>query len=271
MTNSQLPTFAKPPVVEVIVGVQFSALPNYSNALAGWYWKEFLDSAWSTANEAPRLEDVVESFEESTRWLQKPPFIVSSGMISERLLISNPSTGRLIQVQNSRFILNWRLTESDPTYPRYEVLSEEFIKQLENFKRFVVATGNPPLEINQWEVTYLNHVPKGELWNSAADWPNIFSYLQVPSGGVDGQVLDTFRGEWALALRNQDGRLYVSLQHARINAPPFQEVVALQLTARGSPKSSDLEIELEKGHRAIVLSFAEMTSAKAQDAWERIQ
>ncbi len=271
MTKPLLPSFAKPPVVEVVIGVQFTALPNYSNALAGWYWKTFLEPSWSVANEVPRLDDAFEVFDDAGRWSAKPQLIVSQAPRPERLHIANPETGRLIQVQDTRFLLNWRIGANDQTYPTYRVLVNEFCAHLDNFRRFVKESGNAPLELNQWEVTYLNHIPKGDLWQSVSDWPQLLPFLKTPGEGARDQFLESFRGEWALTLPNKEGRLHIALQHARTSTAPMQEIIFLQLMARGPMITQVIHEDLEKGHCAVVKSFAEITSKEAHKNWGRIR
>ncbi|OLB29539.1 MAG: hypothetical protein DMG41_37135 [Acidobacteria bacterium] len=37
------PKFDAPPVVETVLSVQFSSLPGFATAHAGWFWKEYLE------------------------------------------------------------------------------------------------------------------------------------------------------------------------------------------------------------------------------------
>ena len=69
MTADDLPKFDAPPVVETALSIQFSRLPEFTTAMAGWFWKSYLtklaDGAkWNKVVEVPRLEDEFEKFGE---------------------------------------------------------------------------------------------------------------------------------------------------------------------------------------------------------------
>lgn len=274
MTSSTLPSFSSPPVVEVVIGVQFDALPIYSNALAGWFWKGYLGSEWKTSNEAPRIEDVFERFDAGGRWAvsPKPGILVRNSPVPERLQIMQPDSGRLLQIQDTRFILNWRKDIASPLYPSYSTLVSEFFALLKEFERFAADTRNPPLKFNQWEVTYVNHIPKGALWSSVSDWPQVLPFIEYPKLHLPSSEPESFRGNWVHVLPENKGRLHTALQLARVDggAAGGIEILSLQFTSRGPvPTYESLRDSLELGHESIVRSFAALTSRQAHQAWGR--
>src|SRR3989304_8583091 len=154
-----LPKFDAPPVIETVLGVQFSRLPGFSTAHAGWFWKSYLKGPerWPKVVDAARLEDQTERFGEEV-WVRPVVRLTASGA-AQRTQIIRADDERMIQIQDSRFILNWRKQSHD--YPSYDVLVPEFRESFASFSRFVQDAGFGSLDLNQWEVTYLNHVPKG--------------------------------------------------------------------------------------------------------------
>ena len=155
-----LPKFDAPPVVEAVIGVQFARLPKFSAPLAGWFWKEFLGAQWTDASEAPRIEDQFETFDGPELWAPPIQIVRFQGSTS-RIQIVRQDRERMVQLQDTRFLLNWQ--KQAGVYPSFDVLSEEFFKYLPQFDSFAQTAGLGSVEVNQWEVTYVNHIPIGEL------------------------------------------------------------------------------------------------------------
>lgn len=272
MPDTDLPKFESPPVIETVLSAQFGRLRHYSNAHAGWFWKNYLGLEWERVSEAPRIAEQYERFGEEKRWgISGSTVTLRGSPEAERTQIYRSDNERMIQVQDSRFIYNWR-KQKDSDYPSYAKLLPEYRDQFAHFARFVQDSENPPLDINQWEVTYVNHIPKGDLWESPADWPQLFPGLWVPANGVEQLELDTLNSEWSLLAGDSSGRLHISLKHVRVGAAEGPEILALQLTARG-PMTGETTLEqgFDKGHRWIVLSFTAMTSELAHTHWGRIR
>lgn len=274
--KDDLPKFTSPPVSETVVSAQFARLPRFSNAHAGWFWKVYLDpSEWSEAKEVPRFADQFERFGEEQRF--KSPdegILIAISPVAQRLQITNSSGDRMIQVQDSRFVCNWRRKQpGDAPYPSYDGLLPEFLSNFRSFEQFAIKLGSDSLGLNQWEITYVNDLRKGDLWDTPDDWVNIFPDFQWLNAEPRTQP-DGFRGEWRFVIGDNQGRLYVSLTHARIGAETGPETLLFQLTARGPinvEQGIDLVKGLEIGHETIVRSFTAMTSAACHDHWGRKQ
>jgi len=82
--------------------------------------------------------------------------------------------------------LNWR--KRDQTYPSYKKLIGEFEQLFSQFEAFAKKQNLGPLSVNQWEITYIDMFPKGEYWNTQAEWtsflPGLFGQL-FPTTGMD--------------------------------------------------------------------------------------
>jgi hypothetical protein len=66
--SQESPHFEQPPIVETVLGVQFSPLVKFTNGHLGWYWKRYLSEKWSKAADAPALPEQFETFDEQGRW-----------------------------------------------------------------------------------------------------------------------------------------------------------------------------------------------------------
>lgn len=262
------PKFDAPPVIETVLSAQFPRLTNYSDAVAGWFWKSRLPSNWTRSKDAPPLDEQFERFGDERKWEMPPPFRLRRFENStERTQLIRDDGERMIQVQDTRFILNWRREQGG--YPSYKTLRPEFQQHFKSFRDFASEAVLGDVIPNQWEVTYVNHIPRGGLWESVADWPKILPGLHTPKtwGNLP---LETQGGNWRFVIENR-ARLYVSLQHGRLT-PDSEDLLVLQFTARG-PVSADagrlLDDGFDLGHEAIVKSFAAMTSPEAHTAWKR--
>jgi sigma54-dependent transcription regulator len=61
---------------------------------------------------------------------------------------------------------NWRKIEgAKDVYPRFEVMAERFRAQLEQLQNFVASLSPQTLNINQAEVSYINHILLESLYH----------------------------------------------------------------------------------------------------------
>jgi len=261
--------YDRPPVVETILGVQFERLAGFCNGHLGAFWKTLDQEEWPTAADAPPLPPQFERFTEEARWARGLQFRLSQDPAA-RLQIKNRNGDRMIQVQNNRFHFNW-LGQAGGEYPRYERVREGFVEVLQRFLEFLRAEQLGPFRANQWEVTYLNHIPKESVWKTPGDWGFFLPLRSVPTleGLVEGE---SFSGEWHFLIPGRRGRLHVQWRHGLKAEPTQQELVVLTLTARGpiEPISDDLNVilqGLDLGRKTIVESFAKLMSEEANKYW----
>lgn len=268
-----LPKYDSPPVVETVLGIQFEPLISYRSAHAGWYWKNYLDEKWGSIKEVPFLQDQFELFGDKKKWGSGIGFSVETIPASRHQIIRTDNT-RMLQIQNSRFIYNWKLTDGNKKkkglYPSYEKIEPEFHQLFDSFKKFSIDSGNEELNINQWEVTYVNYIEKGQLWETVADWPDILPWLSFPATDVMQQKPDGVNTELLLMIGENYGRLHVTAQRVRIGSDKGPEAISLKLTARG-PINDELGIDYRTGfkigHASIVQSFHSMISKEARVFW----
>ena len=268
---NESPTYKSPPVVETILGVQFDPLPKLKNAHLGAFWKTLDSGAWSgDIQDVPTLDPVSESFGEQGQWgglglnfrLTQDP--------SSRLQIKNSSSDRMIQIQNGRLHFNW-LGPTGSSYLGYPAVRTGFQDALEQFERFLQHEGLGALRPNQWEVTYLNHIPKGTVWNVVEDWRFCRLIGSIPIY-PDLIEAETFGGDWRFAIPNQRGRLHIQWKQARSAAPNPQEIVVLNLTARGPLKPvesgmNEILAGVDLGRQTIVQTFVRIMSDEANAFW----
>ena len=254
--------FTDPPIHERVVGVQFGELPFYNNAHAGWFWKQWLGDDWDDLKIVQPIQEVLERF--GPPKIEAQQIFAATQPIPQRAQIRRSSDQRLVQIQNTRFHLNWSKEQGLP-YVEFDELLKEFFEYYGKFKDFVDKAGSLDLEENHWEVTYTNHLFKGNLWNSIADWPLVIKGLQIPYALE--QTPESLNMYWNWVLPNQVGRMHATLQ-TRIHLVEGTELLHLELTCRG-PLSQKIGLEegLRIGHDAIVESFVKLTTPDAHGVW----
>ncbi len=275
MLDADLPSFRNPPVVETVLGVQFSPISGLSNAHLGAFWKflsseGFANEEWNSVSDAPALAPSFERFDDETTWEHGLSFRLDKD-VSTRIQIHNRRRDAMIQAQNGRLHFNWIRRES-ADYPRFSSVQPRLFELLKLFRSFVAYEGLDSVSMNQWEVTYVNHIPKGTVWDRPSDWAALFRG-QPGIAALDTSVLlEGVSAALRYEIPEKKGRLHVDLKHARLRDPGSNEILRLTLTARGplvdNGDDAALANGLELGHRTIVQFFKEFTSSDAHQFWE---
>jgi len=223
--------FSNPPIVELVLGVQFERLGKLTSAHLGRYWQQ-LAAEWPEVSDAQPIEEVFETFGEEERL---GPRVLRLGLapvaFPGRLIVTHRDRTRVLQLQATRLHLNWRKYEQ--VYPSYDRLVGEFEKQFQRFGEFVRTSGLGELKLNQWELTYVDAFFQGEDWESAGDWQAILP-------GLFGSL------------------------------PPLANSLLLRTTARGPLRESDmrsLRAGLDFGHRAALDAFLAFTADQLKKKW----
>jgi uncharacterized protein (TIGR04255 family) len=268
-----IPRFERPPVIETVLGVQFAPLAALTNGHMGWFWKTRLGEEWEKAVDAVPLQPEMEVFGGLPKWiLPGLQFSVGTAAPAGRLQIVNRAGDRMIQLQSSRLHYNWQ--KRDGAYPSYRQMRGEFEDHFRRFREFVTAAELGEITPVQWELTYVDYVPPGELWETPAEWHRVLPGLLGARPQPTGTRLETLAGEWHAEIEPRRGRLHINLNLGKpalpTNDPPG---ILLQTTARGAVNDAegiDLAAGLDLGHEAVVRSFLELTSEAAQKAWGRL-
>lgn len=269
-SNENLPDFDRPPVVETVLGVQFEPLEKLTNAHLGSFWTQVKEQ-WPHVQHAPLLRNQFERFEElHASWLSTDFQIEVTQDPSCRVMLQSAGKDKMVQIQKSRFHYNWLGGYQGHGYPKYDVVRPAFDETYKQFLTFIAAESLGVISPNQWEVTYLNHIPKGTVWSSPEDWRTVLNGLPLLGSAGNYITLENLQGEWHFEITPKRGRLHVQLMTGTRNAPDStkRELLILKLTARGPiDRYTSLNDGLDIGHETIVKSFREFTSETARDYW----
>ena len=262
-----LPKFNKPPVVETVLGIQFLPLAGFRNAHLGAFWKT-LDADWPHVSDASLLGHDRELFSDD-RWVPGGPILQLTQTPTSRLWIRNQNKDRMIQVQRDRLCYNWLANKGKNQYPSYAEVRQEFDKAWDSFLRFIEQENLGPVQPDQWEVTYVNHIPRGEVWKAPHEIPRLLDGLLAQKSGGDWGTFESAGGASTFVIADNRGRLHIEFQHTR---PETEEQIVLKLTARGPiDDRTDTDAGLNLGHETIVRAFADITGeyAHGSEFWDR--
>lgn len=263
------PDFANPPIVELVLGVQFSPLTKLRAGHFGLFWKE-LGSDWTDPDDGPLLEDQFELFDRP-KWSSPAGFQLRLEPLHlpGRFLLGHKSQDRLLQIQATRLHLNWRKREE--FYPSYKQLIAEFEEMLARFAAFIQKAELGELALNQWELTYIDAFAKEEYWQTPADWaeflPGLFGTL-FSSDGL-GIALEHRAAQWSYEIQPKRGRLHIAAQPGRAREDK-RDALLLQMTARGpigKAGGETLRAGFDLGHEAALGAFLRITSDEAKMRW----
>ncbi|MFH1748343.1 MAG: TIGR04255 family protein [Planctomycetota bacterium] len=265
--QSQLPEFEEPPVVEVVCGVLFEPLKAMLASHIGLLW-ERLRKDYPMSKEVAPLTPVVERFGgEATVHLEftdVPPL--------PRIWFLRQDETSLVQLQRDRFLHNWKKVHPTDEYPRYHTVIQQFKDRLAEFKGFIQDNELGVLKPMQYELTYVNHIPRGDKISTLADIGRVFPdfawqarpgrFLSHPNGINWRTITD---------LPDEKGRLHTSARTA--TRTDGQSILQFELTARGYPGDASPDAMLawfDLGHEWIVRGFTDLTGEEFhRDVWRR--
>jgi uncharacterized protein (TIGR04255 family) len=268
-TARNLPNYLEPPVTETVIGFQFNPVAGFTNAHLGAFWQTLGPHEWPKTSDAPALGQQFEEFTDEAKWVRQLRLQLTTE-IAPRLQIANKAGDQMIQVQNGRLHFNWR-REGDKPYPSYESNKACFQSYLEKLIKFLADWGLPPILPNQWEVTYVNVIPQGTVWQKVDDW-NFLRLIAPVSGVQDVVSLESINSEWHFLIPGKRGRLHLQWSHG-FSDELKREAVRLTLTARGPLAPSDDAVSsvlggCDLGHYTIVQAFRHLMSDAANSFWK---
>lgn len=262
---SEFPDFENPPVIEVVCGVQFDEAASYHATTFGNFWQRVRHD-YPTVEDKPPLASV---FERSKLVPQALKAEITEGPIFPRVFLVHRNPNWLIQLQRDRFLHNWRKIEENDPYPRYPTVFAQFRHAWEQFEEFWVESEMGELNINQLEVTYINHIPFGEGWADLSEIGRVFRDLQWQGDLRFLPKPESLGWHMSFLLPEGFGRLHVSVKQG-VRQRDNNQVLLCELTARGMPHASDsraLAAWFGMGREWIVRGFKDLTGACMHDHW----
>ncbi len=251
---NRLPSYKNPPVNEVVCGVRFRPTDRLRIPHIGLLWDKFR-ADYPILQHAPPISST------------KGEMLVDkgTGLPLPRVWFINTSDDQLIQFQNDRFYFNWRKRKSD--YPRYNHVISNFdtvLKAIEDlFREFDLGEPEPI----EYELSYINHIPKGIGWETIDDLTEIFSDF-IWNKPTSRFLPNPEEVSWdaKFSFPEQKSHLIVSLKNA-IRTKDELPILIFELKANGNDSDDTVRNWFDLAHEWIVRGFTDLTTDKLQKIW----
>jgi uncharacterized protein (TIGR04255 family) len=257
-----LPVFERPPVVEVVLGLEFQPVANLG-AIGLGQLAERWKGRYPVSQELPPLP----SSPPIGMPGEFPGVFVSVGAPAIRLWVMSTDRSQLIQIQRDRLILNWRHSGSELPYPHYDALRAEFVDAYNDLRIFLAERGLGAIQPTSVEVSYVNEVvTDGQPPDLAAILNGVASYNQRLAPPLASRVMQVFA---ANSLPGHLARLTLTADtqgrgpNSTLMTLTYRSAIALGATLEDIMASMDL------GHRDVVLGFTEATTETMHETWGR--
>jgi len=253
-----LPSYKKPPVNEVVCGMRFHTPDKLRIPHIGLLWDKFRHEYPITQHAPPIATSKGEI-----------PVDNATGLPLQRIWFINKSDDQLIQFQFDRFYFNWR--RRIDVYPRYPHVIKNFENVLDTIINFFIEFELGEFKPIEYELSYINHIQKGQEWNTADDLPRIFSdFVWRQKTGRFLPSPENVAWQTNFPLPEKKGNLVVNLKQA-IRTEDKVPLLVLELTARELGEStSKIAIRewFDVAHEWIVRGFTDLTTSEIHRFWE---
>jgi uncharacterized protein (TIGR04255 family) len=163
---------------------------------------------------------------------------------------------------------------NEDEYPRYDTVIRLFEQRLETFEAFLAEHGIGKIDPRQYELTYINHVPKGDGWSTLGHAGKVFRDFVRDGGGRFLPEPESINWKSTFNLPDTTGRLHATIRDA-IKADERTPILQLEMTARGIPSSTArdaMRTWFDMAHEWIVRGFADLTAETVRrDVWRQIR
>ena len=262
-----LPEFERPPLDEMVMGVQFDPLPNFKAAHFGLFWSRIRAEYPHTDDQVP-LPTALEPAEIKPVAVSVQAVQMTAPPLPRCMFLAQDKT-QLIQVQPDRFWRNWRRIEESTPYPRFDHLATKFNRDWEGFCRFADDERLAPVKVNQCELTYVNNIDRGSAWTEFGELDRVFPLQRYHKAGGFLPPPEMIAWQVRYKLPGGRGRLHVEMNPS-LRGRDMKLVLGLNLTARGAPadgSAQQITAWFKLAHEWVVRAFAELTGPETHKLW----
>lgn len=260
MVPSRKPTFDRPPISEIGVGIIFHR-PNFlTTAHLGRFWER-------VASDLPIAED------HSPTGFPPDWGMSTEGLPLPRLWLMEQSGAVVLQLQVTRMDFNWRRQNPDHQYPNFDAHASRLMQYWARFSEFVGEQNSEPLVVRSAEVFKVSQILEGRGWNGLSELSRMFPSFSFSSFGEPWELKGVAS---ALDLNHADGKVHIDLKTGILLGEPGRKALVLEIRAEASEldatssKIGNLEERLTLANELANLAFTSLTSGEVQkDVWGR--
>lgn len=253
----------------MVFGIQFQELKEFKFPYTGLLWNQFGRDQYPACQEMPPIARIIEEFPAKPKSEEMIMFEQLNALPLPRIFLVNGEGDNLIQIQRDRFLQNWRKMKPESQYPSYTALYPEFEKAVSLFNNFLRNEKIGEVKLNQYELTYVNHIPLKIINNDISLIEKVFPDFRCLDRPHFLPKPERFFCRRTYQLPEKKGRLHVVLKQGQ-NVETGEEVFILDLTARGF--GVQMKGWFDLAHEWIVRGFTDLTSSEIQKViWERVK
>lgn len=270
-----LPDYDRPPVDEVVVGVQFAALTRFRPHHMGLFWEQ-VRARYPRLSEQNALVPVYETFGGIPGKPNSFQFeLVSAETAFPRYWLEEENGPCLLQIQQDRLHFNWRKFKTDQPYPHFEVIEKKFVEDMSVFLDFIKRMDLGDFAPTQCEVTYVNPIRLPNEDDPHRMIGTVSSLLNNEFHEPTGIELESLFLTAKFVKTTEDGQKFL---RTHVTFRPFFQsqdmspFIQLEITSRGKPSKPTLEacIGLIREEReTVVTTFDAVTTDTMHKIWGR--
>lgn len=268
-TTGAMPEYARPPVVEVSLGYQFTGLGAYTSLSAADLHEE-VKREYPTVEEHPPLDPAFETFGLGAT-LAPVRFEIVTAPLQPRFFFLSRDGSELLQFQKDRLHYNWRKTEGDRDYPRYPTVRNKFEKAHKRLSDWAKRHKLGSVNVTQCEIVYVNIIPLVDDAGKECGLSTLFPWFDgLPGRTEDGNF--QFRQRLVDEQSRPAARLTCTLQYGTDGSGHRE--ARLMLVVRGRPNDgteADYMEFFDEGRKIIVHTFTNITTDLAHNLWGRMK
>jgi uncharacterized protein (TIGR04255 family) len=258
-SEDPLPSYKCPPVDEVVCGFRFEPFRELKVSHIGLLWEKF-------RNEYPKSQHAVPIATDNSL-----PVDEATGIPLPRIWFISKADNELIQFQSDRFYYNWRHRGDD--YPRYPSVIKNFKKAKGHLDAFVKELQLGTIKPLEYELTYINHIPRGDGWEKIDDLPKVigdFTWQKEKHRFLPNPTNIAWQVRFELP--ENKGWLNAKLSQATRKVDSVPSLI-LELSANGFGEEKTekaMQDWFDLAHEWIVRGFTELTAREIQERiWKR--
>lgn len=255
-----LPSYKEPPVNEVYCGMRFRTPEKLKIPHFGLLWQK-LRSQYSKIEHKPPVE--------ATRG--QVLMDSTTGLILPRMWFINEQDNKLVQFQMDQLYFNWRKRGDE--YPRYPQIITGFEEVVGIVKGFFQEELLGDLEPVEYQLTYMNHIPKGQGWDTTLDLGRIFKdFLWTDTDRFLPQPTN-YVWQARFQLPDSKGNMIIRLSEGTQIEEKSQKLLILELTTKGLVEQIGNGVSMRQWYDVarewIVRGFTDITTSEMHKIWER--
>lgn len=258
MTTQSTIKYENPPIDEIVCGIRFDSIKKLRFGHFGILWQKFV-------SDFPEIEDhnlISPVPREDLENPNKPPL--------PRVWFIHKNENELIQVQRNRFLHNWRKRRPNDEYPGYEKVVENFERYLSHFQAFLAEENLENLVAREYELTYIDLIPRGQGWESSGDLAKVFpNLLSLTRPSILLNDVKSINWQTILGLPNDLGQLVITIRNAQ-RISDNQQLLQIEFKALSNRPYQPMRAWFETAHNTITKLFSNLISDEIQEKfWRR--